>query len=81
MSSLESVDPIVRLVTELNPIKIQNNLDENIILEDGDKIMIPKIQTTITIVGQVLNPVTVPHVVGASFNDYIEFAGGSKKRS
>ena len=81
MSSLENVDPIGRLVTELNPIKIQNNLEENIILENGDKIIIPKIQTTITIVGQVLNPVTVPHIVGASFNDYIEFAGGLKKEA
>ncbi len=81
MSSLENVAPIGRLVTELNPIKIQNSPDDNIILENGDKILIPKTQTTITIVGQVLNPVTVPHDVGASFNDYIELAGGLKKEA
>ena len=81
MSSLENVAPIGRLVTELNPIKIQNSPDDNIILENGDKILIPKTQTTITIVGQVLNPVTVPHNVGASFNDYIELAGGLKKEA
>jgi len=81
MSSLDNAAPIGRLVTELNPIKIQNSLDKNIILENGDRILMPKIQTTVTIVGQVLNPVTVPHNVGSSFNDYIELAGGLKKEA
>ena len=81
MSTLENVNPIGRLVTELNPIKIKDNFDINIILEDGDKIFMPKVQSTVTIVGQVLNPITVPHNIGDSFNDYIEFAGGLKKEA
>ena len=81
MSTLENVNPIGRLVTELNPIKIKDNFDSNIILEDGDQILIPKVQSTITIVGQVLNPITVPHNVGDSFNDYIDLAGGLKKEA
>ena len=81
MSSLDNANPIGRLVTELNPIKIRNSIEDNIILEDGDMIFIPKVQTTVTIVGQVLNPVTVPHNVGASFNDYLELAGGLKKEA
>ena len=81
MTSLEDANPIGRLVTELNPIKIKNNIEDNIILEDGDTIYIPKIQTTITIVGQVLNPVTVPHKVGATFDDYLKLAGGLKKEA
>jgi len=81
MSSLDNANPIGRLVTELNPIKIRNSIEDNIILEDGDMIFIPKVQTTVTIVGQVLNPVTVPHNVGASFNDYLKLAGGLKKEA
>ena len=81
MSSLENANPIGRLVTELNPVKIQNNIEDNIILENGDKIYIPTIQTTVTIVGQVLNPVTVPHIVGATFDDYLKLAGGIKKEA
>ena len=81
MSSLENANPIGRLVTELNPIKIRNSIEDNIILEDGDMVFIPKVQTTVTIVGQVLNPVTVPHNVGASFNDYLKLAGGLKKEA
>ena len=81
MTSLENANPIGRLVTELNPIKINDSLEDNIILENGDTIYIPKMQTTITIVGQVLNPVTVPHKVGATFDDYLDLAGGLKKEA
>ena len=31
--------------------------------------------------GQVLNPVTVPHKVGATFDDYLKLAGGLKKEA
>ena len=81
LSSMESINSVGRLVTELNPTKITNNLDQDIILEDGDKIYMPSIQTTVTVVGQVLNPVTVPHIVGASFEDYLKLAGGLKKEA
>ncbi len=81
MTSLENANPIGRLVTELNPIKVNDSLEDNIILENGDTIYIPMMQTTVTIVGQVLNPVTVPHKVGATFDDYLDFAGGLKKEA
>jgi len=81
MTSLENTNPIGRLVTELNPIKLNDNLENNIILENGDTIYMPSMQTTVTIVGQVLNPVTVPHKVGHTFDDYLDFAGGLKKEA
>jgi polysaccharide export outer membrane protein len=81
LSSMDSINSIGRLVTELNPVKIKESQDLNIILEDGDKIYMPSIQTTVTVVGQVLNPVTVPHIVGASFDDYLKLAGGLKQEA
>ena len=79
MTTISNARPVGRLVTELNPAKFKESPTLDVVLEDGDSIYIPEIQNTITIVGQVLNPVTVPHKVGASFNDYIEYAGGLKK--
>ena len=79
MTTISNARPVGRLVTELNPAKFKDSPTLDVVLEDGDSIYIPEIQNTITIVGQVLNPVTVPHKVGASFNDYIEYAGGLKK--
>lgn len=81
LSSMEGINSVGRLVTELNPAKINDNLNFDITLEDGDKIYMPSIQTTVTVVGQVLNPVTVPHIVGASFEDYLKLAGGLKKEA
>jgi polysaccharide export outer membrane protein len=79
MTTISNARPAGRLVTELSPAKFKDSPTLDVVLEDGDAIYIPEIQNTITIVGQVLNPVTVPHKVGASFNDYIEYAGGLKK--
>ena len=81
MTNLSNVDPIGRLVTELNPTQITTNPALDIPLKDGDIIYIPPMQSTVTIVGQVLNPVTVPHEPGANFDEYIKFAGGLKKEA
>ncbi|MDA9916715.1 SLBB domain-containing protein [Gammaproteobacteria bacterium] len=79
MTSMSNSKSIGRLVTELNPTKIAVNPSLDITLKDGDIVYMPPLQNTITIVGQVLNPVTVPHKVGNSFDDYLKLAGGLKK--
>ena len=81
MSSIESAEPIGRLVTELNPTQFKTDPSLDIPLETGDVIYMPMMQNTVTIVGQVLNPVTVPHKVGTSFNGYLKQAGGLKKEA
>lgn len=81
MSAIEGSQPVGRLVTELNPSQFRTNPSLDIPLENGDVIYMPKMNNTVTVVGQVLNPVTVPHKIGISFNDYIEMAGGLKKEA
>lgn len=81
MTSMDGTKAIGRLVTELNPSLIASNPAQNIVLHDGDVIYMPKLLNTVTIVGQVLNPVTVPHKVGASFDYYLKLAGGVKKEA
>jgi len=79
MTSLDDAKAIGRLVTELNPNLLNSNPSLDIKLQDGDVIHMPKLLNTVTIVGQVLNPVTVPHKVGESFNYYLSLAGGLQK--
>ena len=81
MTSLDDTQAVGRLVTELNPNIIQAKPLQDITLHDGDVIYIPTLLNTVTIVGQVLNPVTVPHKVGADFDYYIKLAGGIKKEA
>jgi protein involved in polysaccharide export with SLBB domain len=79
ISSLSESDGLGRIVAELDPNKIQRDIALDVMLENGDKIYIPKINSTITIVGNVLNPITVPYNNKFSAKDYIKLAGGYKK--
>ena len=81
MTSLDDAKAVGRLVTELNPIKIDANPSLDIAVYDGDVIYMPKLLNTVTIVGQVLNPVTVPHKTGEDFDYYLKLAGGTKKEA
>ena len=81
MTSLDDAKAVGRLVTELNPAKIEVNPSLDIAVYDGDVIYMPKLLNTVTVVGQVLNPVTVPHKTGADFDYYLKLAGGTKKEA
>jgi len=81
MTSLDDAKAIGRLVTELNPNMIETTPSLDIALHDGDVIHIPELLNTVTIVGQVLSPVTVPHKVGKKFDYYVKLAGGTKKEA
>lgn len=52
------------------------NTPSNLLLENGDRIEIPKERQTVTIGGQVLNPTSVAFQPNFSFNEYIAQAGG-----
>ena len=79
ISSLSESDGLGRIVAELDPNKISRNAVLDIFVEHGDNIYIPKINSTITIVGNVLNPITVPYNPKLSAKDYIKLAGGFSK--
>lgn len=76
MTKVADAKPSGRIVTELDPRKINNNLQFNIMLEPGDTIYIPQRPSSVSIVGAVLNPVTVPYSPAYDIDDYIEFSGG-----
>jgi protein involved in polysaccharide export with SLBB domain len=52
------------------------NLFQDFIIEDGDEIVVPKIINTISIDGEVLNPVSIQYSAPKSLNYYINSAGG-----
>lgn len=81
MTSLDDAKAVGRLVTELNPNAIEATPSLDIALHDGDVIYIPKLLNTVTVVGQVLSPVTIPHKVGEKFDYYIKLAGGLQKEA
>jgi len=78
MTNISNVESIGRLVTELNPSVISRSPNRDTLLESGDIIYMPSIKNVVTVVGQVLNPVTIPFETGAGFSKYIDMSGGLK---
>lgn len=79
MSSLSESDGLGRIVAEMDPNKISSDPTLDIMLEQGDNIYIPKINSIVTIVGNVLNPITVPYNPSFNSMDYVDLAGGFNK--
>ena len=53
-----------------------NKSDNNLLLQDGDLIIIPQKSTLVNVTGQVVVPGLVSYSTGKSFTYYIEQAGG-----
>jgi protein involved in polysaccharide export with SLBB domain len=49
---------------------------DDIILEDGDELVIPRINNTVSINGEVFKPLDIMYEKGKSMKDYINAAGG-----
>ncbi len=61
-------------------LKDPSSLD-NLVLEDGDILVVPKFNNTVTISGAVLYPCTVTYVKGQKIKDYIARGGGYAARA
>jgi polysaccharide export outer membrane protein len=55
------------------------NSPYNILLEDGDRIYIPKVPGNVLVFGEVFNPSALVYVKGKTVRDYIDEAGGLTK--
>ncbi|MCD8538820.1 MAG: SLBB domain-containing protein [Leadbetterella sp.] len=58
-----------------------NDITHDLILQDGDEIVIPKRLETVRIEGEILYPTTVKYSSSKNFLDYISAAGGYTKKS
>ncbi len=69
---------VERQLVGIDMVSILNNPDQpaNILVQEGDSIMIPRRVETVRIMGEVLNPSMVNYDPSFSFNDYISQAGG-----
>ena len=73
-----TVESSRRQLVGLDMVSILNNPDQpaNILVQQGDSIMIPRRIETVRIMGEVLNPSMVNYDPSFSFSDYIAQAGG-----
>ena len=70
----ESKEKLGRLVIDLE--SIMSGSTKDIILEDGDRLHIPKIQQNISVIGEVFVPRTHLFAQDLNIDDYISLSGG-----
>lgn len=73
---LENATPVGRVVVQADPAMLKVRPEQDVIIEPGDVLMIPKRPTSVAVAGQVLNPGSLAFESGLSATDYIERAGG-----
>lgn len=61
-------------------LKDERNID-NLILHDGDSIVVPRFNAVVNVNGAVNSQVALAHVPGQNINFYIRAAGGGNKRA
>ena len=72
----ENIDFAGRVTGDFEPDSINT---VNFILEDGDQIFVPSLTSSVTITGEVLNPITTYLSSETTVKSLIEFSGGLTK--
>ena len=76
ITNLQEIEPIGRVVTEIDLDILERFPEKDLLLEPGDKIFIPERSSTITVSGQVLSPTSFTFDPSLKVNNYISLAGG-----
>jgi polysaccharide export outer membrane protein len=80
LDELLLVEPVGRLVIDL-PALIAGNPSADITLKDGDKVFVPNISSSVSVVGEVFVPTTHMFTQGLALDNYIQYSGGITERA
>jgi protein involved in polysaccharide export with SLBB domain len=76
IDKLRSIDPIGRQVIIADPFLLKSDPQLNFQLQDGDKLFIPRRTESISVVGEVLSPISHVYNSDLSIDDYLTLSGG-----
>lgn len=82
LANLRELKPVGRLVIDLNRASnAQPGSDQDIVLKDGDSLMVPRVTQEVTVIGEVQS--TTSHLFRADLSrgDYIAMSGGLTPRA
>ena len=80
LDELLSVEPVGRLVIDLPEI-LKGKVNADIPLKDGDKLYVPNISASVSVIGEVFVPTTHRLEESVSLQDYINRSGGFTERA
>ncbi|MFA5645927.1 MAG: SLBB domain-containing protein [Candidatus Ratteibacteria bacterium] len=75
LEQLSQTEVSGRIVMQLRSLEEMSNGPEDLLLEDGDTIYIPKQPVTVSIMGEVNHPANIVHSKGAGIDYYVKKAG------
>jgi len=82
MSQLRDTVPVGRLVIDLSRvIKGPSGVPSDVVVRDGDKLMVPKKSQEVTILGEVQSPTSHVFEAGLTRDDYIAKSGGATQKA
>ena len=82
MNQLRDTKPVGRLVIDIDQVIKQSPGGPNdVVLRDGDKLMIPKKTQEITILGEVQSPTSHVYQAGMGRDEYIAKSGGATQKA
>lgn len=81
LGRLRQVHPIGRIVLELKPNSAGIDSVPDLALEDGDRFIVPRVPSNITVEGQVYNANAFVYIPGERAIDYMHKAGGPDREA
>jgi polysaccharide biosynthesis/export protein len=82
MNQLRDTKPVGRLVIDLNRVmKGPVGAPDDVMLRDGDKLLVPKRTQEITILGEVQSPTSHVFEAGVTRDEYIAKSGGTTQKA
>jgi polysaccharide export outer membrane protein len=80
LSQLAETEAVGRLVINL-PSILAGQTNQDVILEDGDKLVVPSIRQSVTVIGEVLYPTSHVYQLNFDHEKYLELSGGPSARA
>jgi polysaccharide export outer membrane protein len=82
LAQLRNTQPVGRLVVDISAVQRDPaGSPEDVVVKDGDKLMIPKKTPEITILGEVQSPTSHVYQIGLTRDDYIAKSGGTTQKA
>jgi polysaccharide export outer membrane protein len=82
MTQLRQLKPVGRLVIDMNRVtKARPGMSDDVLVRDGDKLLIPKQTQEITVLGEVQSPISHVFQAGLARDDYIAKSGGITQKA
>jgi protein involved in polysaccharide export with SLBB domain len=82
MSQLRETKPVGRLVIDIGKVvKGPTGIPDDVIVRNGDKVLVPKKTQEITILGEVQSPTSHVFETGLTRDDYIARSGGTTQKA